>query len=62
MSIINIRMVLTGMGRSRIAIRMCIRRCGTVMRIFRMCIIGIGIELEWVCGGAMFGGEAGVKR
>ena len=51
MSIINIRMGLSGMGWSRIVIRMCIRRCGTVMRIFRMCIIGMGIELVGVLGG-----------
>lgn len=25
-------------------IGMCIRRCGTGMRIFRMCIIGMGID------------------
>jgi hypothetical protein len=39
-------------GVSRIVIRMCIRRCGTVMRIFRMCIIGMGIELGG-CGGCL---------
>jgi hypothetical protein len=33
---------------------MCIRRCGIGMRIFRMCIIGMSIE---VCGeGLVFGG------
>ncbi len=44
MSIINIRMGLNGMGWSRIAIGMCTRRYGTGMRIFRMCIIGMGID------------------
>ena len=60
MSIINIRMGLSGMGRSRIAIRMCIRRCGIGMRIFRMCIIGMSIE---VCGeGLVFGGRGWMGR
>jgi hypothetical protein len=43
MSITNIHMGLSGMGWSRIAIGMCTRRYGIGMRIFRMCIIGMGI-------------------
>jgi hypothetical protein len=50
MSITSIRTGLNGMERSRTVIRMCIRRCGIGMRIFRMCIIGMSIE---VCGGGI---------
>lgn len=60
MSIISIRTGLNGMERSRIVIRMCMCRFGIAMRIFRMCIIGMSIE---VCReGLVFGGRGWMGR
>lgn len=50
MSIISTSMVLNGTRRNRIAMCMCTARCGIVMRIFRMCIIGIGTEEQHLTG------------